>query len=256
MKRLEKKIRQAIFNILGLEGYLKLHSLIFFILVNSKLIKRIIPEIHYLKNLIRPGFYCIDIGAGIGYFSFFLSKYVGKTGKVFSVEPIELFRKIIEKNIKHSGIDNIVIRPYALGEENKKVKMGTFEYEGAIDYGQTRIINLENSKCLQMYDAEMKIPDELFENLNKLDFIKCDVEGYEVNIFPYFTNILKRFKPIIQIELIRKDNKARIYNLLEEIWYKAYILENIKLEPIDYDNLLKCDKLDYYFICGAHKIGN
>lgn len=58
----------------------------------------------------------------------------------------------------------------------------------------------------------MKVPNELFNNIEKLDFIKCDIEGYEFIAFSNMMDIIRKFTPIIQTELsgIKKQNKRDI----------------------------------------------
>ena len=140
---------------LGLTGYYSLVSRIYIFLVNHNLVKKKYPEIFYLRQLIKPGFYCIDIGANMGYYSYFLSKYSGQQGKVFAVEPVPLFAQILKKNISTTGFNNVELMPYALGEKNQQVKMGTPVVDGIIHHGMTRITTAEkpDSAYYQTHNA-------------------------------------------------------------------------------------------------------
>ena len=46
----------------------------------------------------------------------------------------------------------------------------------------------------------MKKANELFENFDRIDYLKCDIEGYEEVVIPEIIPALRKFKPIIQIE--------------------------------------------------------
>ena len=76
-------------------------------------------------------------------------------------------------------------------------------------------------------------------DINKLDFIKCDVEGAEKLVFEGGLETIKKYKPIIYAEMLRKWSKSfgyhpdDIINLLADIGYHCYRYFNNKMEKID-----------------------
>ena len=57
---------------------------------------------------IEPGARVADLGAGGGYFTWYLAAAVGPQGKVYAVEIDETALAIIEKEIKSRGVTNVV----------------------------------------------------------------------------------------------------------------------------------------------------
>ena len=243
-----KPVRKILLKVLGLTGYYSLVSRIYIFLVANGLVKKKYPEIFYLREMIKPGFYCIDIGANMGYYSYFLSKYSGHQGKVFAVEPVPLFAEILKKNISTSGYNNVELLPFALGEKNQQVKMGTPVVDGIIHHGMTRITTTERPDFVQYYDAEMRVPDELFKDLQRLDFIKCDVEGYEHYVFGNMLNLIQKFKPIIQTELSNPEGREKVKQMLNDIGYHCFLLnQKDQLVPLE-EAIGENYSTDYYFI--------
>jgi len=225
-----KILRQLFYKTFGLKAYLKLVSSVYLFLVKNGFFKNKYPELFFLKQIIKEGDYCIDIGANLGYYSFFLSKYSGEKGKVFAVEPVPLFQEIWNKNIKSSGYDNLQLFPVALGNEDKPIQLSMPLVNGVIHHGMTKISGTSNEPVAETFNATMRIPDKLFIDLKQLDFIKCDVEGYEHFVFENMVNTIQKFKPIIQCELGgTADNRKKVIQLLESIGYKTYILNNYTL---------------------------
>jgi len=64
--------------------------------------------------------------------------------------------------------------------------------------------------------------------LKRVDLIKIDVEGAELDVLLGATNTLSRFKPILQIE-VKKDNEEVVLSLLEKHGYKV-----LKLGVVDF----------------------
>jgi hypothetical protein len=227
---IEKTIRTFLLKIFGLEGYLSIVSDIYLRLTNGGLLKNKYPELFYLKKIIKPGFVSIDIGANVGYYSTNISKLSGVKGKVFAIEPVPLFANVFKRNAHKFALKNITLLQTALGAENTKIKMGTPVIDGVFRHGLTHVLDNKNdNSAFETFEAEMKIPDELFSNLTQLDFIKCDVEGYEIQLFPHLLNTIAKFKPLIQIEISTAENRNFILNLLIPIGYKAYGLFNNNL---------------------------
>jgi FkbM family methyltransferase len=247
-----KELRKFLVKTLGFKNYIRLVSRVYLLMVRAGLMQKKYPEIFFLKKIIKSGFTCIDIGANLGYYSTILSRLVGPAGKVLAVEPVPMFQEIWKENVKLSGVSNLTMWPYALGGENTRIKMGTPERNGLLHHGMTKIMSSAKDTYARTYDVEMKIPDELFINLNRLDFVKCDVEGYEFEVFRNMQETLRKFKPIIQTELNGAQNRQQVTALLTSIGYGTYILSpNQTLLPCN-DVLLTSHQGDFYFKFSAN----
>lgn len=242
-----KLLRKIIIAVFGIECYIKLASKVYIYLIAKGKLKSQYPEIFYLEKIIKPGYTCIDIGANLGYYSVVMSKLTGKNGKVLAVEPVPLFYNIWKKNIKASGINNLELFPYALGSENTTVKMGMPERDGLLHHGMTKIVTSANENYKKFFDAEMKVPDELFGNLQRLDFIKCDVEGYESIVFSNMLGLISKFRPVIQSELSGEENRKQVVEMLRKTGYTAMYLKEGKLLDVTTENLQSLDQ-DFYFV--------
>ena len=69
----------------------------------------------------------------------------------------------------------------------------------------------------------MKTPDEVFSGMSRIDYIKCDIEGYEVPVLPAMQHLIALARPILQIETIG-ENKTIIFNMLGSLGYKCFYL--------------------------------
>lgn len=229
MKHIEETVKTFFFKILSFKQYLSLISSIYFLLYNLGILKywSLFKYHYFLKSVINKNDIVIDIGANLGYFSKPFSKWVGSKGKVYSIEPVKQVREVLEKNVRK--IQNIKVIPYALGNENRKVQLGnnTRKNKGFISSGSHFILE-DKATALDEFSAEMKKGSELFCNLERLDFIKCDVEGYETVIIPELKDILLKHKPIILIET-RKEKRKFLLKYLSNIGFYVFILENGKL---------------------------
>jgi ubiquinone/menaquinone biosynthesis C-methylase UbiE len=58
---------------------------------------------------VRTGMTVADVGAGDGYFTFYLSRRVGETGKVYASDIDDSALQIIRNRCRQDGITNIVV---------------------------------------------------------------------------------------------------------------------------------------------------
>lgn len=237
-----KKIRQLLTASLGLPAYLRLVSYSYIQLVRLGLMRKAYPELYYLKHLVNPGDVVIDIGANVGYYSVMLSQRCGLSGKVYSVEPVPLFAGIFSSNMQRFALPNYELLPFALGSSEQEITMTTPVVNGVFRHGLTHIASADEATNAYQYKVKMKIPDQLFSNLSRLDFVKCDVEGYEAILLPSFIKTISKFKPTLQIEIGTSENRDAILELLQPIGYKIYQLhENSLVEGFQHQTA------DYYF---------
>ncbi len=235
MKRKGNLIRQLLYKNLSFENYLLMLSKLYFVSFNLGLLKRnkYIAYPYFLKKIVQKGDVVIDIGANLGYLTVLFSKRVKKEGKVYAVEPVEPALNILKKNTRK--FENVVIYPYALGKEDKTIFMGndSLSKAGFIASGSNYVIG-EGTRGKEgneiQFKAEMKKGSELFKDLNRLDYIKIDVEGYETTIIPELEPLIERFKPIMLVES-RGENRKAILRYMIEREYRALVLHGNKLYP-------------------------
>ncbi|MBS1496509.1 MAG: FkbM family methyltransferase [Bacteroidetes bacterium] len=225
--------KKILFKALGLKNYLKVLHKGFHLSYSLHLLsKDNIYKYHYFdKKFIKEGDVVLDIGANLGYYTLLFSKWVGPNGMVYAVEPVKEFAETIQWAAKKCH--NIKLYNYALGEKEQEVILATPNNFGYLRTGLAHVIdNNEEAKNLEFtFKAQMKKGSDLFANIERLDFIKCDIEGYEEIVLPEMHDILIKFKPPIQLETWG-EHQPKIETFLLNNGYEKYCLDNAELKPL------------------------
>jgi FkbM family methyltransferase len=121
--------------------------------------------------------------------------------QVLAFEPLSESNAILHENIKINNIDNVTI--YSEGLSNK-TDLVYFEWSAHGNPGASGLSNNPMSKPDWAPTLEQKNPINVITidslHLEKLDFIKLDVEGYEINVIEGAINTIKKHRPIITLE--------------------------------------------------------
>lgn len=226
-------IHKLLYRLLPLEGYLRVVSGLFFLWQRLGIGRRseALEYVYHLEKLVAKGDHCLDIGANLGYYTRTLSRLVGPEGFVHAVEPMAPTRRVLEKNVRRHN-QNIKIYPYALGECDRKVVMAndSAREAGYLGTGQN-FVKEQPTACEVECAAEMRRGSELFGNLPRLDFIKCDIEGYEWQVMQEMRPVLEKYRPTVLIET-GGENRPRIISLFEELGYRGYTLSEGREVPL------------------------
>lgn len=226
MKQKGNVLRRFLYKYLPLETYLSVLSKMYFLSFNLGLLKgnRYYDYPLFLNKVVKPGDVCIDIGANLGYLTVVLSKLAGRNGKVYAVEPVKPVLSALNKNTKR--LKNVEVLPYALGDENKLMQLGnnSIKNSGYLGSGSHFVLG-EDAVADVVFEAEMRKGSELFSHLKKIDFVKCDIEGYEMVVIPEISEIIDKFKPILLIESL-KENRKNMLAFFKERNYNGYVLDN------------------------------
>ncbi|TSC96029.1 MAG: methyltransferase, FkbM family domain protein [Parcubacteria group bacterium Athens1014_10] len=191
-------------------------------------------EMDMILKLVRPGDVVFDIGANIGWHTInILLKHKGVV--VYSFEPIKSSYRYLIKNLKLNNLDADKTYNIGLSDENKREKF-YFDVECAM---ASSMSNLRESKNTVMEECEIKRLDDFISTMplvEKLDFIKCDVEGAELLVFKGAIQTIKKYKPIVFSEILRKWSKKFGYHpndlieLFRSMDYECYVIHDKKLK--------------------------
>ena len=229
---MKKTLHRILYRTLPHEGYLRAVSRLFFLWQRLGLGRRA-PEteyVYHLPQLVRAGDTCIDIGANLGYYARTISRLAGPAGRVYAVEPVAPIRKVLSRNLRRCG--NTEILPFALGAAAGPVRMGNDSARENGYFGTGRnFVNEGGGRSDVEFTAEMRRGSELFARLPRLDFIKCDIEGYEAVVMEEMRPLLERFRPTVLIET-GGENRPRIVRLFTRLGYAGYTLDRGREIPL------------------------
>ncbi len=164
--------------------------------------------------------FAIDIGANIGLWAKDLSKYFNN---IVCFEPNPFCHECLKKNIT---LENSKIYPYGLGEkeETRELFVDLTKLGGSSFINKTKIgFNQDGSKIYGEFgqetvkkNIEIKKLDDF--DFKKINFIKIDVQGYELNVLKGAQNTLINNNPVICLEEEDPKNKT-IINFLKNLNY-------------------------------------
>ena len=175
-----------------------------------------------LKNLYKDPL-MLDIGSNNGSHSLYLSRYCNK---IFSFEPDKRIYKLLNKNLQLNRIKNIETFNLALSDLNKKNRIFYSSNDFNLGTGSlNKDHNLNNKKEILVSSIK---GDQIYNKVSKVDFIKIDVEGHELNVLEGLRKIIEEFSPTIAIEISNKSLKLIRNKLkLKLLIYKRYSIFKI-----------------------------
>ena len=74
------------------------------------------------------------------------------------------------------------------------------------------------------------VGSELLGSLDRIDYIKCDVEGYEWIVFSEIKPVIAAKRPIVQIE-IAPENEEKLLAYFTELNYQQFGIADFKIVP-------------------------
>ncbi|MDR2883035.1 MAG: FkbM family methyltransferase [Alistipes sp.] len=244
-------IKRLLYRRLSLENYLKVLSAGFFAGMRLGLGKNSAAYEYprFLRRVVRVGDVVIDIGANLGYYSREISRLVGVGGKVYAVEPVRPILGVLARNLRRRS--NVEIVPCALGTEERTVTMvnDSSRYTGYMGTGRNYIPKSEEEERADTdleFEADMRRGSELFAKLDRLDFVKCDVEGYEGVIIPEMEPVILKHHPIVLLET-GGAQRRRMIELFRGWGYGGYVLDKGRLVSV-----MRAPEKDIFFI-PAHR---
>lgn len=181
------------------------------------------PDFFTREVDVKPGDVVLDLGANIGTSALILSPRAGAQGRVYSFEPI--FHELLRRNVEENGLHNVRVVEKAVGDRPGSATFSVTEKgidsrmagEGAT--GSTRSVEVTT------IDAFVE------ENgLDRVDFIKADIEGAEELAIEGAREVIARFRPKWSVASYHTNPAGRpqhdgIVRLLREAGYTVRELE-------------------------------
>lgn len=246
-------VRQLLLKLLGEKRYLRFLAGTFQRLYRTGLLGNEYEDVYFLKKIIRPGDYCLDIGAHLGYFTLELSRLTGREGRVYAVEPMPLFHDTLQRLVERKKAANVTVYQLALGGNGDTVEMGIPQVGSQRRFAHARIKERnDHLRFVRSVTVKNESGDRLFQQLPRLDYIKCDVEGFEYEVFASMPGTLDRHRPILLCELFDRGLLVRFAGMLEPFEYRPYLLQNGLLAAVDVHAEGQIPSDNYYFLAPRH----
>ncbi|HLG35791.1 MAG TPA: FkbM family methyltransferase [Bacteroidia bacterium] len=177
--------------------------------------------------LALPGDTVIDVGVNIGETLLNLATQVGEKGKAIGFEPAPGVFAKCRKNIElNPALKNISLHPFALGKEERELFI---EERDERNKGMNSLSASAHGEKVKVTTLDSFLQRESF---SRIDLIKLDVEGFEMNVLHGAEQTILRFHPKLFIELdddllkLQQSSAAGLVKWLIQKGYKIYNAEN------------------------------
>ncbi len=180
------------------------------------------PEMKVIHSLVRPGDLVLDVGSNFGTYTKFLSERVGANGHVHAFEPVPEVLGYLKANLSQAEIKNVTAHAFALAHKKGEAqfRIPKFDHSGENFY----------EAHLTDHKGDITVQTEKLDNLDfskKINFIKCDVEGAELQVLVGGARRITKDKPAIMLEIndsLKSDKASSIIEFLEELGYQLKYL--------------------------------
>lgn len=193
---------------------------------------------------IKKGWTVVDVGSEFGYYAIRAGLLVGNSGKVLAIEPHPQTYRVLKMNIRLYELDNVIPVCKAVGKMTGEVVLHeTTDPGGTTIVSPRPLYSLDRSRLLQwlrfvksmdIFKIILKkfapvryVPVDTLERIikqkgiEKIDLIKIDVEGAELDVLKGSYNILKNDKPILLVEVHHgcEWKPETLYRFLQNLGY-------------------------------------
>jgi FkbM family methyltransferase len=195
-------------------------------------------------NYVSEGDAILDIGGNIGQTAMMMADKAKSGGRVFSFEPFPTtYEKFVNNLSLNPALQKIVsITNCAMGDAPAVLKMYR---DCETNSGSNRILVDVSQNSGDLVEVPVLTVDKFVSDngIQKIDFVKIDVEGFEMNVLKGAVETLKKYLPALFIELNDKSlqyqgsSAAELVGFLKNLGYK--IFEDGKVQELSQEDMYK-----------------
>lgn len=182
-------------------------------------------EFLFLNKFLKKDMVFVDIGANLGEYSLFSAKRLS-SGKVLAFEPMPKMSVLLEENRVLNQFENIEIFKYGLSEQEGVLPI--YEMENANEGLSTFFPGNQKSKSalvvpLKVFDTEVER-----WGVDRIDFVKIDVEGSEWSVLKGARKTIQKFKPLVMVEINQHTfsmagySSEEVYRFFNDLSYAPF----------------------------------
>ncbi len=166
------------------------------------LINLSLMALEHRKNDKGPGVLALDCGANVGVYTIEFGKHMREWGDVISFEPQSRIFYALAGNVAINNLFNAYPIYAAVGDREGVIKVPDIDYSKNSNYGGLSLKHQGHSigQPIPENHTDVRILTIDSMNLPRVDFIKADVEGMELEILNGALNTVKRDQPYIMVE--------------------------------------------------------
>jgi len=154
------------------------------------------PEQKFLiESTLQPGMVAFDLGANLGYYSIMMARLVGESGRVYAVEPFPASFRLLGENIRRNRLQNVQIENVAIGTEDGEAQLLIAEKSNwhSLQVPRPNPQIPWNAKYARALTGSMTVRSRALQSYladkPPIDFLRMDLEGYEVEILRSVANL-------------------------------------------------------------------
>jgi FkbM family methyltransferase len=187
-----------------------------------------------MRSMLHSGMTFFDIGTHFGQYTLMAAAEVGPTGAVHSFEPGPIQFGFLSRNVALNHCKNVSLNNVALSDQ-----------EGEMDFVVPSLGSLGQSHLATAgetgHKAQVITLDGYCEKngIKKIDVMKVDVEGAEMQVFRGANNVLRDFPPAAifyeTIEILNKNfgyTCDEMHSLFESCGYSINVVRDKEIVPI------------------------
>ena len=200
-------------------------------------------EMEFWRTQLQPGMTAIDVGANVGVYTFSAAQRVGASGRVLAVEPFSSCVRCLQETCRVNQLDWVTVCAGAASDRPGTARLAlhssselneVVREEDASESLTQSDKHFEEITCYRL--------DDLIEpeNLHRIDWLKIDAEGHEMQVLAGSDRLLAQFAPAILYENIAASQGSNLpvaallrskgYRLFR---YQPYLQNLIPIQAIE-----------------------
>lgn len=203
-----------------------------------------VPWLDRIQPLIDEESIVFDVGANMGVVCHWFAE---RSHHVYAFEPHPENVSTLQSQMKLRNSSNISLHQYALGREETQMQLHVKGFHGHHSLG-----DVDNSPTVDKILVDVRTMDSVFEelNLNRIHFLKIDVEGFESDVLTGASSLLadKKIDYILfelQETLLQSIERTsqEVFDILFESGYQIIDLNGRIMKPDSAQKILNGDYL-------------
>ena len=212
-------------------------------------------DIRSALRLIKPDSVVLDVGANVGFWSIPMARHLKGKGCLHAFEPVPGNVRRLRENVRRNSLENTVhLHEVGLSDQNRALQISLRgDFGSGSETGNAAIVIDSDDLQFRCADIHVRRLDDVVNSIgvDRIDFIKADIEGHEDKFLAGAANVICRFRPILYVEINEAyyQRQGRVAATVFGDWLKANSYQSAlcKKGKWHFDSVRNCRPLDNAF---------